>query len=127
MSTITYKCPNCDADLTYRPATGDFGCEYCGSSYTGEQLNELIKNQKIIDEQKESEGTAFDEHAVVYTCPNCGAVNKGKFCMECGAKKPDSAPLYKCDKCGWEPNDPKNPPKFCPQCGDPFNDNDVKK
>lgn len=54
MSTITYKCPNCDADLTYRPATGDFGCEYCGSSYTGEQLNELIKNQKIIDEQKES-------------------------------------------------------------------------
>ena len=57
----------------------------------------------------------------------CGAVNTGKFCMECGAKKPDSAPLYKCDKCGWEPNDPKNPPKFCPQCGDPFNDNDVKK
>ena len=55
MSTITYKCPNCDADLTYRPATGDFGCEYCGSSYTVEQLNELIKNQKIIDEQKESE------------------------------------------------------------------------
>ena len=34
MSTITYKCPNCDADLTYRPATGDFGCEYCGSSFT---------------------------------------------------------------------------------------------
>ena len=61
-----------------------------------------------------------------WTC-SCGTVNKGKFCMECGAKKPDSAPLYKCDKCGWEPNDPKNPPKFCPQCGDPFNDNDVKK
>ena len=79
MSTITYKCPNCDADLTYRPATGDFGCEYCGSSYTGEQLNELIKNQKIIDEQKESEGTAFDEHAVVYTCPNCGA----DICSHC--------------------------------------------
>ena len=46
MSTITYKCPNCDADLTYRPATGDFGCEYCGSSYTGEQLNELIKRAR---------------------------------------------------------------------------------
>lgn len=89
MSTITYKCPNCDADLTYRPATGDFGCEYCGSSYTGEQLNELIKNQKIIDEQKESEGTAFDEHAVVYTCPNCGAevitddTTAATFCFYC--------------------------------------------
>lgn len=57
---------------------------------------------------------------------SCGAVNKGKFCTNCGAKKPAGAPLYQCDKCGWEPEDPKNPPKFCPECGDPFNDGDVK-
>ncbi|MCR5502909.1 MAG: SPFH domain-containing protein [Lachnospiraceae bacterium] len=64
--------------------------------------------------------------AAGWTC-SCGTVNQGKFCSNCGAKKPEGAPLYKCDKCGWEPEDPMNPPKFCPECGDPFDDNDVVK
>ena len=55
----------------------------------------------------------------------CGAQNKGKFCQECGKPKPAGAPLYKCDKCGWEPADPHNPPKFCPECGDGFDANDI--
>ena len=56
----------------------------------------------------------------------CGSVNKGKFCPECGAKKPAGAPLYKCNKCGWEPEDPRNPPKFCPECGDRFDADDIQ-
>ena len=63
--------------------------------------------------------------AMGWTCA-CGSVNKGKFCPECGAKKPAGAPLYRCDKCGWEPADPKNPPRFCPECGDPFTDDDIR-
>lgn len=58
-----------------------------------------------------------------WTC-SCGHVNQGRFCQECGKKKPEGAPLYKCDKCGWEPEDPVHPPKFCPECGDAFDEND---
>ena len=56
---------------------------------------------------------------------SCGTVNKGKFCTECGAKKPAGVPQYKCDKCGWEPADPTKPPRFCPECGDPFDNGDI--
>ena len=70
-------------------------------------------------------GKAKPADTAGWTCA-CGAVNKGKFCPECGKPKPKDAPLYRCDKCGWEPKDPTHPPKFCPECGDPFDDNDIK-
>ena len=60
-----------------------------------------------------------------WTC-SCGTINKGRFCENCGAKKPEGVPLYRCDKCGWEPEDPAHPPKFCPECGDPFDEKDIK-
>lgn len=59
-----------------------------------------------------------------WTCA-CGALNAGNFCTQCGAKRPEKPKLFRCDKCGWTPEDPKNPPKFCPNCGDPFNAGDA--
>ena len=90
-----WTCPSCGA-----AASGKF-CPECGAK----------KPEPVV--------------TVGWTCPSCGTVNKGKFCAECGAKKPAGAPLYKCDKCGWEPEDPTKPPKFCPECGDPFDDADI--
>jgi membrane protease subunit (stomatin/prohibitin family) len=60
-----------------------------------------------------------------WTC-ECGAVNQGRFCSACGRPKPAEALLYVCDKCGWRPADPTHPPRFCPDCGDPFGPEDVQ-
>ena len=58
-----------------------------------------------------------------WTC-ECGTANTGKFCSNCGKPNPGAAPKYKRNKCGWVPEDPENPPKFCPECGDAFDGND---
>ena len=59
-----------------------------------------------------------------WTC-SCGTLNGGNFCTNCGAKRPEKPKVFRCDKCGWTPEDPANPPRFCPNCGDPFNQGDA--
>lgn len=57
---------------------------------------------------------------------DCGEDNTGKFCKECGKPNPTGR-IYKCDKCGWVPENPAKPPKFCPECGDVFDMSDIDK
>ena len=104
--------PNLAGATILKKAEGAWTCPSCGAACTGKFCPEC--------------GEKRPEPARAWTCEKCGAQNKGRFCTECGAKKPEKARLYRCDKCGWEPEDPEHPPKFCPECGDKFDDSDER-
>ena len=90
MSVISFKCPNCDGELIFDPASGAYKCEYCGSKFTQEELDamkpaeEQEKPAGSMDGSQASENTdgtqeekKTEEEAVIYTCPSCGAELKG--------------------------------------------------
>lgn len=83
-------------------ATANIWICSCGAQNTGKFCSECGKSKP----EKET-----------WTC-SCGAENSGKFCSDCGKPKPSVAT---CANCGFEAPDPQQPPKFCPECGQAFN------
>lgn len=101
MAVISYKCPNCDGELVFSPATQNFKCEYCMSTFSREEL-EAMKQDLAAEEpeaaggqtgeqakEQQSEYDGVQEEAVAYTCPSCGArivtdsTTAATFCYYC--------------------------------------------
>ena len=40
MESVAFKCPNCNADIKFSAADQKFNCEYCGSSFTEQEMKE---------------------------------------------------------------------------------------
>lgn len=70
----------------------------------GMNANNFYQMQAKQDTEKKAADT--------WKCPNCGNEVSGKFCPECGTKKPSAANTWKCPNCGHE-----NTGKFCMECG----------
>ena len=70
-STITYKCPNCDAGLIFKPEKQKFVCEFCISEFGEDELKNTEADKRA--ERQESENRDFSAHAREYHCSSCGA------------------------------------------------------
>ena len=86
--------------------------------YNNQQPQQMNNNgtqpqQPQQPQQAQPAQTAQAQPAGGWTCA-CGAVNTGKFCSECGSKKPEAPKKRFCTNCGAELNENA---KFCPECG----------
>lgn len=71
-------------------------------------------DQNNQEENNVTEQDAKGKTAAGWTCPDCGKEgNSGKFCSDCGAKKPGNATSWTCPDCGKD----GNTGKFCSDCG----------
>lgn len=90
MSVVTYKCPNCDGELTFDPASQKFTCPYCVSSFTKSELDKAQPARtETGGESARAETSGGDQparaaapkdgggegesEACLFTCPSCGA------------------------------------------------------
>lgn len=123
-----HKCPACTGPLHFVGESGRLECDYCGSTYTVEEI-EAMYAEKVEDaaqesiEQAEKEAEAAEENTWgdeaegmrVYSCPSCGAelicdeTTAATSCPYCGnptvipgqfhgGLKPDYVIPFKLDK-----------------------------
>lgn len=76
-------------------------------------------NQQQMQQQAQAAQQANNSNT--WTCPDCGTENTGKFCSNCGTAKPSAATIkMKCAACHEVVDLSNGVPKFCPECGKPF-------
>lgn len=102
MAIISYKCPNCDGELVFDPASAKYKCVYCASLFSQQELEAMKPAEATERENPSAEGTAVGsagtgstagraqvEDAKLYTCPSCGAevvtdaTTAATFCYYC--------------------------------------------
>ncbi len=82
-STVTYHCPNCSAGLAFDPNTGKFGCEYCRSEFSKQELDDTETARQAEEaasaaaeqaaEASEQPDNEFCSQIRTYVCSACGA------------------------------------------------------
>ncbi len=86
-SSVSYKCPNCGAPLSFMPGKKTVTCEYCGTEFEVSAIEELFRDKqetaaraaeaqeaKWATEDAGSEWTSDEAKTLhAFTCSSCGA------------------------------------------------------
>lgn len=113
-------------DLKINPVTGAIGSrvlEFKVEPPRAEEKKQPSNNPAKEEQVKPKHHNPIPPVPGEWMCGNCGTLNhEGQFCTNCGIRRPADmeAPVVKCSKCGWKPQDPYNIPNFCPECGAQF-------
>ena len=118
---LEYKCPCCDAGLTFKANAQKLSCEYCGNSFDLETIEVYNENNSTEESfswtKREASGWTDDEqkHLHSFQCPSCGGeimtddTTAATFCPYCenpaimpgrfsGGLKPDAVIPFKTTK-----------------------------
>lgn len=99
MNTVQYKCPYCGGELTFKPEEKKFGCDYCDSFFTEEEVAKLYEETNKQAEanadpdaqtlEDENDYSDFENGTRLYECNSCGAqiiaeeTSAATFCYYC--------------------------------------------
>ncbi|MGN0590786.1 hypothetical protein [Ruminococcus sp.] len=93
MEAIQYKCPNCGGELKFDAGKQLFGCEYCRSLFSEEEMQKVCKENEEATQSRSQEDIQqeqeFAEHTNLYECGSCGAQivaddnTAASFCYYC--------------------------------------------
>ena len=84
--------------------------------YNNQQPRQYQQPQQQYQQPQQAQpmgGAAPAPQAGAWTC-SCGSQNTGKFCAECGSKKPEAPAGKFCTNCGAQLS---GTAKFCAECG----------
>ena len=91
-------------------ASGQWVCQSCGSQNTGKFCSGCGNPRPV----QQSGWKCF-----------CGTTNTGRFCNECGTTRFEPRQIW-CSECSWTIEEEGQVPKFCPNCGKKFNNDDIR-
>lgn len=93
MEALDNKCPACGAKIKFNPKNQKWDCEYCGSKFTLEEMQQYENASSVSNNKVEVKlnSTKKLEEMDIYHCKNCGAevmadeATTATFCLYCGS------------------------------------------